>query len=134
MLHPTQFLFHKANPNTMGGVPHHTVETWAPEHVETSWAKAHPSDRNTYAGSDLDPGHRPLGSMSWHHKTGEIRGINVEPAHQRQGLATGMFHQAQQVAESTRGVTQPRHSADRTASGDAWAQSFGGRIPKRRSD
>lgn len=127
----TQFVFHKANPKAMGGVPHHTVEAWAPEHAGTDWAKAHPSERNQLVGSFMDPGIRPIGSMSWHHQTGEVRGIDTDPGHRRQGVASSMWAEGQRVAGETRGVKLPKHSAQRTTAGDAWAKSVGGRLPKR---
>jgi GNAT superfamily N-acetyltransferase len=129
-LNPEQFQMFKANPKEMGGRPTHTVEAWAPEHVGTDWAKARPEEREHYAGSSADPGHRPMGSISWHHKTGEILGMYVDPAHQRQGVATAMYRHAHSVATETRGVTPPRHSSFRTTSGEAWARSLGERLPK----
>ncbi len=125
-------MFHPSTHREMGGVPHHTVEVWNAEHAATPWAQAHPAERNQYAGSDIDPGHRPIGSMSWQHKTGEILGISTEPEHRRRGLATRMWHEAHRVAGETRGVVEPKHSVDRTESGEAWARSLGGRLPKRR--
>jgi GNAT superfamily N-acetyltransferase len=126
-------VFHPANPKAMGGIPTHTVEAWAPEHASSDWAKAHPSDRNTYAGSSIDPGIRPLSSMSWHHQTGEIRGVYTDKDHQRQGIASALHSEAGEIAASTRGVPAPKHSADRTASGDAWARSVGGRLPRKKN-
>lgn len=130
-LSPDQFKMFQANPKEMGGVPHHTVEVWSPEHAGTEWAQARPEERNQYAGSSVDPGHRPMGSFSWHHKTGEIRGLYVEPEHQRQGIATSMLGHARGLAAETRGVTSPRHSTQRTNSGEAWARSTGDRLPRR---
>jgi GNAT superfamily N-acetyltransferase len=129
----TQFatVFHPANPKSMGGITTHTVEAWKPEHADTAWAQAHPSERNTYAGSSLDPGIRPISSLSWHHQTGEIKGVYTDPEHQRQGLASSLYGHAQELAAVTRGVPKPRHSTFRTSSGDAWAKSVGGRLPKR---
>jgi len=131
----TQFttVFHPANPKSMGGVPHHTIEAWAPEHASTAWAKAHPSERDTYAGSSLDPGTRPIASMSWHHKTGEIRGVYTAKEHQRQGIASSLYSEGQSLS-GQRGVPAPKHSADRTDAGDAWAKSVGGRLPRRGRD
>jgi GNAT superfamily N-acetyltransferase len=131
-LSPDQFKMFPATPKEMGGVPHHTVEVWAPEHAGTDWAQARPEERNQYAGSSVDPGTRPMGSFSWHHKTGEIRGLYVEKEHQRQGIATSMYRHAGEVAGQTRGVATPKHSPDRTDSGEAWARSLGGRLPARR--
>lgn len=123
-----QFVFHKANPNEMGGISTHTLEAWDPEHASSPWAQAHPAERNRYTGSDVDPGIRPIGSISWHHKTGEIRGVYVVPEHQRKGIATAMLHEAQ-----TTPTRSPRHSTDRTTAGDAWARSAGGPLPRRSS-
>lgn len=123
-------VFHPANPKAMGGSATHTVEAWAPEHAGTAWAQAHPTERDQYAGSSVDPGHRPMSSMSWHHKTGEVRGVYTAPEHQRQGIASSLWNEGQRLS-SERGVKSPRHSADRTTAGDAWARSVGGRVPRR---
>ena len=104
---PLQFRFHPSTHREMGGVPHHTVEVWQEEHAETPWAQAHPAERNTYAGSSVDPGTRPVGSFNWHHETGEILGMFTDPEHQRQGVATSMWHEANRVA----GETRRRHQA-----------------------
>jgi ribosomal protein S18 acetylase RimI-like enzyme len=125
-----QFVFHAANPKSMGGISTHTVEAWAPEHVETPWAQAHPSERMGYEGSSIDPGLRPMASMSWHHQTGEVKGVYTVPEHQRQGLATSLWHEGHRLSEQ-RGVPAPKHSTFRTNSGDPWARSVGGRLPKR---
>ena len=69
--------------------------------------------------------------MSWHHQTGEIRGVYTDPEHQRQGVASSLYQHGQEIASTTRGVPKPRHSTFRTNSGDAWARSVGGRLPKR---
>jgi GNAT superfamily N-acetyltransferase len=129
----TQFtaVFHPANPRAMGGIPTHTVEAWSPEHADTAWAQAHPSERSSYEGSSVDPGIRPIGSMSWHHKTGEIRGVYTTPEHQRQGVASSLYQKGQEIAAETRGVPKPKHSAQRTDSGEAWSKAVGGRRPAR---
>jgi GNAT superfamily N-acetyltransferase len=124
-------VFHRANPKSMGGISSHTVEAWAPQHVNDPWVQAHPSERNPYAGSSLDPGIRPIASLSWHHRTGEISGVYTVPEHQRQGVATALYQQGQEIASKTRGVPTPRHSEQRTRSGDAWARSVGGHLPGR---
>lgn len=130
-LNSVQFAFHLANPREMGGVSHHTLEAWAPEHASTAWAQARPEERYRYAGSAEDPGHRPIASMSWHHQTGEIKGVYTEPEHQRQGHASALWQQGHAIAAETRGVPKPRHSAFRTAAGDAWSKAVGGRRPRR---
>lgn len=95
--------------------PMPTVEAWSPEHAGTDWAKAGPAKRNPYHGSSLDPGHRPLGSLSWHADTGEIQGVYVVPERQRQGLATTMLSQARSIDP------QVRHSTHLSNSGRAWS-------------
>ena len=124
-------IFHPANPKEMGGVSHHTVEAWAPEHADEPWAKAHPTERMGYEGSSSDPGIRPLSSLSWQHGTGEIKGVYTRPDVQRQGLASALHTKAHEIAGETRGVPTPKHSSYRTNPGDAWARSVGGRLPKR---
>ena len=71
-----------------------------------------------------------LGSMLWSAK--EIRNIGVSADVQRRGVATGMYQHAQQLAASNPKIPQPKHSADRTKAGDAWARSVGGRLPRRK--
>ena len=126
-------VFHLANPKSMGGISTHTVEAWAPEHADEPWARAHPSERMSYEGSSVDPGIRPISSMSWHHQTGEIKGVYTVPEHQRQGVASALHRKAGEIAGETRGVPLPRHSSFRTTTGDAWARSIGGRLPRRSS-
>jgi len=72
-------------------------------------------------------------SLYWHPKTGEIANIGVPSDQQRRGVATQMWNEAHRIAGETRGVRPPRHSPDRTAAGDAWARSLGGRLPRRSS-
>jgi GNAT superfamily N-acetyltransferase len=130
----TQFdtVFHPANPRSMGGVATHTVEAWSPEHAGSQWAQTNPAERSRWEGSSADPGIRPIASISWHHQTGEIRGVYTTPEHQRQGIASSLHAKAGEIASETRGVPTPKHSADRTTSGDAWARSVGGRLPRRK--
>jgi ribosomal protein S18 acetylase RimI-like enzyme len=106
-LNPQQFnyFFDAASPNQMAGRTTHELQMF------------HGNER--------------IGEMLWHHGTGEIQGINIRPEHRRQGAATTLLGHARQLAENTRGVTRPRHSADRTTAGDAWARSLGERLPRR---
>ena len=104
-LSPDQFSFVKATPREMGGSATHQVRV---------------GERGT------------IGMLSWHHKTGEITGIDVSPPYRRQGVATQMLGEARRIAGGTRGVTAPKHSTDRTDAGEAWARSLGERLPKRR--
>jgi GNAT superfamily N-acetyltransferase len=73
-----------------------------------------------------------VGDLEWYSRgNNHISHIEVEPNHRRQGVATGMFGYAHEVAKTTRGVQPPKHSPDRTNDGDAWAKSTGKRVPKR---
>jgi hypothetical protein len=72
----------------------------------------------------MDPGSRPIGSISWHHQTGEIKGVYVDHAHQRQGIATDLYNKAVDVAANTRGIVKPKHSKYRTTLGDLWVASL----------
>lgn len=55
----------------------------------------------------------------------EVSGVEVHPEMQRQGIGTGMWHEAER-----RGL-KPAHSEDRTEAGDAWARKIGGHLPPR---
>jgi 8-oxo-dGTP pyrophosphatase MutT (NUDIX family)/GNAT superfamily N-acetyltransferase len=102
------FKFVKANPREMGGSSLHEL-------------RAYPEDQPDYNS----------GSIRWSYKSGEIAGVDVQPQYRRQGLATELLDQARQVAATTRGVTAPRHSEQRTNEGEAWARSTGDRLPRR---
>jgi predicted GNAT family acetyltransferase len=130
-LNDTQFVFHKATPKEMGGTPYHTVEAWKSEHAGTAWAQTHPVERARWTGSSVDPGIKPISSMSWSHKTGEVQGVYTHSDYQRQGHATRVWQESHRIAAETRGVTKPRHSAQRTRSGEAWSKAVGGRRPRR---
>lgn len=67
------------------------------------------------------------GQMHW--DTKGVRNIGVVPTHQRQGLATAMWNEGMNRAGGR--VPMPKHSADRTDAGDAWARSVGGKLPRR---
>lgn len=74
-------------------------------------------------------GGEKLGHMSWDRK--RIVNIDVDPEHQRQGVATALWNEGHRLAGEVQRIPQPRHSADRTTKGDAWARSVGGRLPRR---
>jgi len=133
-LNPDQFdfAFHPSTHREMGGVPYHTVEVWPKEASGSGWAQMHPGERQHWYGSSVQGEHGPpAASLSWHHKTGEILGLFTEKQHQRQGIATAMLGEARRISGETRGVTSPRHSPQRTESGEAWARSLGERLPRR---
>ena len=74
-------------------------------------------------------GDTEVGKMRW--SSNSIRGIHVEPEHQRQGIATALWNQGQSLASENKSIPAPKHSRDRTKDGDAWARSVGGRLPRR---
>lgn len=76
-----------------------------------------------------ESGGQQAGSMLWSSK--EVRHIEVAPKFQRQGLATRMWQEGHRIADESTRVPTPKHSADRTDAGDAWAKSVGGRLPRR---
>lgn len=106
-------LHYQAHPPS-GAIVNHTLEAWKPEHVG-DWQGAHPADRNIYAGSSFDPGHRPVGSVSWHPQTGEIMGIYTDPEHKRRGVASELLRRARQIDPKV------HHSENLTDSGRAWS-------------
>ena len=65
-----------------------------------------------------------LGSMEWSHKSGEIKDIQVNDEHQRQGLATAMYNYANKLSSSDKSVTKPKHAKSLTDEGKAWAKSL----------
>lgn len=76
------------------------------------------------------PTSRHAGFMIWSGTS--IRGINVAADLQRRGVATSLWHEGHRMAAETAQIPQPKHSRDRTAAGDAWARSVGGRLPRRK--
>lgn len=71
------------------------------------------------------------GTLRWSPKTGRVHKIETYPEDRRQGVATGLWHEANRLAQTTRGVNKPRHTEDRTNDGELWARSLGERLPKR---
>lgn len=55
----------------------------------------------------------------------KVRNVEVHTDFQRKGIATGMWNYA--VSQNL----NPRHSADRTDAGDAWARTVSKRLPRR---
>ena len=72
-----------------------------------------------------------VGDLLWNAKG--IRNVIVSPDQQRRGVATSLWNHAQTLASENAKIPQPKHSADRTAAGDAWARSVGGRLPRRKA-
>lgn len=77
----------------------------------------------------LAPGEGEVGSINWMPASGgtaEVGDISVKGSHQRQGIASQLWKQAQ---KATKGNI--RHSSNRTAAGDAFARAVGGNVPAR---
>ena len=73
-----------------------------------------------------------VGELEWHSRSdNRISNLFVEANHRREGVATGMWNYAHEMAKTTKGVKPPTHSSDRTDEGDAWAKATGGPVPKR---
>lgn len=75
-------------------------------------------------------GGNEIGHMSWS-KHG-LHFIDVNPEHRRQGVATALWNEGHRIASADPSVVKPAHTPDRTDSGDAWARSVGGKLPRRR--
>lgn len=70
-----------------------------------------------------------IGVLHWGRK--QIENLRVEAGHQRQGVAKALWHEGHRLAAENARIPKPKHSADRTDAGDAWARSVGGRLPRR---
>jgi hypothetical protein len=70
--------------------------------------------------------------MHWTPK--EVTHLSVPEGAQRQGVATAMWHEGHRLASENARIPAPKHSADRTNAGDAWAKSVGGKLPRRKRD
>lgn len=69
------------------------------------------------------------GTLRWDRR--EIREMDVEPSFRRMGVATSLWNEGHRLASENRRIPKPKHSADRTDAGDAWARTVGGRLPRR---
>lgn len=69
--------------------------------------------------------------MSWTPK--EVTHLSVPEGARRQGVATSLWSEGQRLAGENAKIPAPKHSADRTNAGDAWARSVGGKLPRRKS-
>jgi hypothetical protein len=77
-----------------------------------------------------------IGHMDWDPEGGELSDLLVVSSHCRRGIATAMWKEGHLWAKDCSDVIAPRHSADRTDDGEAWARTINKRLPKRedRSD
>lgn len=85
-----------------------------------SMLKAH--DRVVLARHDG----RLVGTMQWQ-PDGEILDVRVHPDYRRRGVADAMWNHAHSREEYE---VKPRHSKNRSDSGEGWAQSHGGVEPR----
>jgi hypothetical protein len=88
----------------------------------------HTSDKYGARIEAVHPEHGVVGHMLLHPLISgkrKVRNIVVNNEFQRKGIATGMWNYA--MAQGLK----PKHSADRTDAGDAWARSVSKRLPKR---
>ena len=72
-------------------------------------------------------GGEDVGQMIWTHRS--IEEIGAMP--RRQGIATAMWQEGHRLAAENARIPKPKHSAQRTTEGDAWARSVGGPLPRR---
>ena len=79
-------------------------------------------------------GYDILGAMHWSPRTGRIMRISVQREASRKGLGTAMWKHAQELASSNPDIPQPRHSTNRTLSGELWARKVGGELPPNKSE
>lgn len=75
-------------------------------------------------------GDAEIGHMSWSNRG--MHFIGVDDRYQRQGVATALWNEGHRIARQSSSVVKPAHTGDRTDSGDAWARSVGGRLPRRK--
>lgn len=76
----------------------------------------------------VDKRGQEIGHMSWSN-----RGIHyIQASQERQGIGTALWNEGHRLAAENPGIVKPAHSADRTDSGDAWARSVGGKLPRRK--
>lgn len=103
-------------------------------HTYTSVANDYSNfGRNThavemYSHEPGTPKARVMGNIQWNKDSGEIVSVDVKSRYQRLGVANTLFHDARRAARE-QGLTEPKHSEDRSDQGDAWAKQVGGEVP-----
>jgi hypothetical protein len=80
---------------------------------------------------NLGGGPTDVAHMAWNAR--HIHNIEVPTEHQRKGVGTALWNEGHRLAEENARIPKPKHSADRTDDGTAWAKSVGGRLPRRRA-
>jgi hypothetical protein len=83
-----------------------------------------PGNQHMIAVSNSNFSKRGVGGLTWSKDTGDVTGVSVDTPHQRRGIATHMWAMARDYDPP------PRHSADRTDEGDAFARSTGDPLPR----
>jgi len=73
-------------------------------------------------------GNRVVGTMKWN--AAGVQSLEVPHELQRRGIATALWGEGQRLAQEKKRVAAPKHSADRTKAGDAWARAVGGPLPR----
>lgn len=77
-----------------------------------------------------------VGVLHWRKKSnstsrsnaGQVDWVEVDPSYRRSGIGRQMWEHAQELGLRP----SPKHSVERTDSGDAWAKAVGGRVPRQR--
>jgi len=62
-------------------------------------------------------------------ESGEVKGVETHPKHQREGLASKLWDYASSLGHM--GIPAPKHSTARTKAGEEWAKKVGGELPAR---
>jgi len=65
---------------------------------------------------------RLLGQLSLQ-DDGTISAIEVHPEVRRKGIATALYNAAKQASQTNPDIPSPKHSYERTPSGEAWSKS-----------
>jgi ribosomal protein S18 acetylase RimI-like enzyme len=75
-------------------------------------------------------GAQQVGTMKWN--AAGVQSLEVSHELRRRGVATALWGEGQRLAQQKKGrIVTPKHSAQRTNAGDAWARSVGGPLPRR---
>ena len=106
----------------------------ASDHLGLQFSYSPPEmGRNSHMLRASIPGQEhEAGSLEWGARG--IRFVEVARSNRRQGVATALWNEGHRLAENHGRIPKPKHSAERTDEGDAWARSVGGRLPRRNWD
>lgn len=84
-----------------------------------------PGGTNVVTAVHPEEGHS-VGFLAWRKDTGEVLRVEVDPEHQRKGVATGMWNFAKNIAaNSDEKIRRPQHSIAQSKAGKAWAKKVG---------